>query len=566
MKAKTVSKVEVFKAESRGLRGEIAEELASPRDHVNEGTSQLLKFHGVYQQDDRDRRKEMRQAGGDKAYQFMVRTKTPGGGRLTPEQWLVLDEAAERFGNGTMRVTTRQDIQFHGVGKTLLREAVGFLNREWISTWGACGDGVRNTMACPVSGLAGSPGFNGQDWAARISRQFTPRSTAYFEVWLDGENVTPVVDEPLFGKTYLPRKFKIAISEPDHNCVDVHTNDVGLIPRVQGGRLLGFLALVGGGMGSTHGKSETFPRLATPFTFVEPDSVLDLLEAIILTHRDLGDRVNRKHARLKYIVEDLGLSRFRTLVEERFHRPILASGFTAPLGEIDFHLGWHSQVNRDYKYLGIFVENGRIQDSDGVRLKTGLREVVTRFRPSALLTPAQNVILSDLPAAQADQLEAALKSFGIETGNAESPLRRNSLACPALPTCGLAIAEAERFLPDLLSELEALGYGNEGIMIRMSGCPNSCSRPPVAEIGLVGKSMRGYHVYVGGSRLGNRLGELFQEDVRSEDLASTLATLLDGYRAGREGGEGFGDFAHRIGVAGLRALTEGAPRTRVGRR
>ncbi len=566
MKAEKESKVERFKAESRGLRGGIAEELADARDHVSEGTSHLLKFHGVYQQDDRDKRKEMRQLGQDKAYQFMVRTKTPGGGRLTPEQWLALDRAAERFGNRTMRVTTRQDIQFHGVGKKVLRDAIAFLNQEWVSTWGACGDGVRNTLACPVSGLAGAPGFNGQEWAGRISARFTPKSTAYFEVWLDGEKFTPVVEEPLYGKAYLPRKFKIAIAEPDHNCVDVHTNDVGLIPRVHDGRLQGFLVLVGGGMGSTHGKSETFPRLASPFTFVEPDSVLELLEAIILTHRDLGDRVNRRHARLKYIVEDLGLSRFRSSVEERFHRPILASGFAAPSGEIDFHLGWHSQVNGDHKYLGIFIDNGRIQDSDRVRLKTGLREVITRFRPSVLLTPAQNVILSDLSAPQAEHLEAALKSFGIQTENAASTLRRNSLACPALPTCGLAIAEAERFLPGLLSELEAFGYGDEAILIRMSGCPNSCSRPPVAEIGLVGKSMRGYHVYVGGNRLGNRLGELFQTDVPSEDLASTLATLIDTYRAGREKDESFGDFAFRVGVGGLRTLTRTGPRTQAGGR
>ncbi len=564
MTTKKVGKVEVYKAESRGLRGDIAEELADSRDHVSDGTSHLLKFHGVYQQDDRDQRKEMRRLGENKAYQFMVRTKTPGGGRLTPEQWLALDEAAERFGNRTMRVTTRQDIQFHGVGKSRLKEAIAFLNRDSISTWGACGDGVRNTLACPVSGLAGNPGFSGQEWAARISRRFSPRSTAYFEIWLDGENITPVVEEPLYGKAYLPRKFKIAIAEPDHNCVDVHTNDIGLVPRIQDGRLQGFLVLVGGGMGSTHGKSETFPRLATPFTFVDPDAVLDLLEAIILTHRDLGDRIDRRHARLKYLVEDLGMNRFRQAVEERFKGPVLASGFTPRLGEIDFHLGWHHQGDGSSHYLGIFVENGRIQNLDRARLKSALRATVERFRPTLLLTPAQNLILADLPAPQVRAVERVLGEFGVRTGRRESALRRNSLACPALPTCGLAIAEAERFLPEVLSELESRGYGNERIIIRMSGCPNSCSRPPVAEIGLVGKSVRGYHIYVGGSRLGNRLGDLYQEDVPADTLATAIGVLIDAYRARRVDGESFGDFAFRAGVDGLRAMTRDEFRARAG--
>lgn len=544
------SKIERIKEASRGLRGSIGHELAEEASHFSKDSVQLLKFHGIYQQDDRDQRKVRRKAGREKAYQFMVRIKNPGGGRLSPEQWKALDEIADLFGEGTLRITTRQGIQFHGVGKDSLKQTIRHLSERLISTFGACGDGNRNTMACPVSGLPKGSTFDGREWAARIAAKFAFQSSAYFDIWLDGEKLKQTESEPLYGKTYLPRKFKIAVADPDDNCVDLLTNDVGVLPILRNGGLEGFNIFVGGGMGSTHLKEETYPRLATPLAFIPPDRLLDLLEAIVFTQRDLGNREDRRQARMKYLVEKLGIEDFRREVETRFGQT-LSEVRPWVIGPTGYHFGWQEQQNEGRHFLGIFVENGRIEDRHDWKLKTALRALVDLVGPTIILTPNQDLILADIPGESVAEVRRLAETYGIVL-QGESPLRTNSLACPALPTCGLAITEAERRLPSLIDELEDAGFGDEPIKIRMSGCPNSCSRPPVAEIGLIGKSVNGYNLLVGGNRSGTRLAELLFEDVQAEDLATEIGRLIALFRRSRRADEHFGDFCHRVGVESLR--------------
>jgi len=541
------SKAETIKEESRGLRGSIKEELASEDSHVSGGTTTLLKFHGIYQYDNRDVRRSLMREGKEKDYRFMVRTKTPGGA-LSAEQWLALDKAAERYANSSLRLTSRQDVQFHGVGKHNLKSLVQFLNTRLISTSGACGDGVRNVVACPVSAVAKGSHIHGPCWASLISRSLAFASTAYLEIWLDGENITPQAEESLYGAAYLPRKFKIALASETDNCVDIFTNDVGIVPVVQEHRLTGFDVLVGGGMGSTHGNKETYPRLANPLCRVVPDQLIDTLKGIVAAYRDLGDRSDRKHARLKYVIEEQGIDYFRAEVEKRLGRglqPVESIGLKPEMS----HLGWQAQQQAGLSYLGLFVESGRIQDREDSRMKSGLRTAVERFRPRIALTPDQNIVLLDIPDRSRSGVEDLLRAHGIQLPETISPLRLKSMACPALPTCGLALAEAERMLPGLMSELETLGCGGESVSIRVSGCPNSCSRPPVAEIGVIGRSGSGYHVYVGGSPRGDRLARLFRQNVPIQDLPGLIARLIDRWRDGRYREESLGDWCHRVGVA-----------------
>jgi len=544
------SKVELIKENSCGLRGSIAEELSQEGPTFSAQNTALLKFHGIYQQEDRDQRKERSRLRMDKAHQFMVRIKNPGGGKFSPEQWLALDRAADLYGNNSLRLTSRQDVQFHGVGKRNLRQLIRLLDSQLISTYGACGDGVRNTLACPVSSIREDSCFDGQVWARQIAQRFAFRSTAYYEIWMDGESLTPVTEEPLYGKAYLPRKLKIAIADPRDNCVDVYTNDIGIIPAFRELQLIGFHILVGGGLGSTHAKKETYPRLATHLCLVSAAEMVDVVEAIVATERDLGDRQNRKHARLKYLVEEMGIMDFRREVEARLERQLLEPR-PMVLSHGETHLGWHRQNNSELHYVGLFVENGRVRDCNGTGFKSGLREIAGRFHPNILLTPRQDLVLCDIAGTTVQEIQSVLRHFGIVPEQEYSPLRIRSMACPALPTCGLAISEAERRLPGLVTELERRGFGNEAVVMRMAGCPNSCSRPPVAEIGLIGKSVNGYHVYVGGSACGTRLAQLYQEDVPSEQLADLIAELFTNYRKHRMAEEAFGDWACRIGIPQL---------------
>jgi len=543
------SKAEILKEESHGLRGSIKEELASGDSSVSADSATLLKFHGTYQYDNRDMRRVLLREGKDKDHRFMVRTKTPGGALLA-EQWLVMDEAAGQFGNGTLRLTSRQDVQFHGVGKHNLKSLIKLLNTQLISTFGACGDGVRNVVACPISAVAKGSSVDGQYWAALISRSLAFNSTAYLEIWLDGENVSAKVDEPLYGPAYLPRKFKIAIASENDNCADIYTNDIGIVPVVTDRLLAGFDILVGGGMGSTHGNKETYPRLADPLCRVAPEQLIAVLQGIVAAYRDLGDRSNRKHARLKYVIEEKGVEQFRAEVEKRLNSTLPPPG-KIHLKPATLHLGWQQQHQEGLNCLGLFVESGRIQDQGAARLKSGLREAVARFRPRIALTPDQNIVLLDIPHRSRLEVEHLLNEYGIHLPESITPLRLKAIACPALPTCGLALTEAERMLPGLMSELENRGCGGESLSIRVSGCPNSCSRPPVAEIGLIGRSGSGYHVYLGGSPRGDRLARLFQENVPTEELPVLVARLIDRWRGGRQRGESFGDWSHRVGVANV---------------
>lgn len=553
------TKVEQLKVENDGLGGLLFDEIAdTTSDHISENAYQLLKFHGSYQQDDRDLRKERKQQGLDRDWQFMVRTKTPGG-RMTAEQYLVADEMASMYGNNTLRITTRQGIQFHGIGKSNLKNLIRALNERWITTYGACGDVSRNTMTCPVADLLPGNTFDYQALAQEISDQFLPESTAYYELWLDGEKiladgkrvqVAPKREESFYGPNYLPRKHKMSIGLPHDNCIDIFTHDLSLEAVLDdAGMLQGFNLLAGGGLGSTHGKSETFPRLADRIGFLPPEQAVTVLKTATSIYRDYGDRTNRRHARLKYVLEEQGVPWFQEELAQRLGAP-LAPPADVPKYDVQDHLGWQQQADGQWM-VGVWVENGRIKDDEQIWVKAGLRAIVEEIQPEVRLTAHHNVILVNIPTELRPRVEALLTEYDLSTGNGSlSALRRYAMACPAMPTCGLAVAESERYLPDVITELEQRGYGDERVWIRMSGCPNSCSRPPTAEIGIIGRSLNLYNVYVGGSFEGTRLAQLYQDKVRSEDLVDLLATMFDQWRGDRTENEAFGDWAARVLVPG----------------
>jgi len=548
------TKVEHLKEISEGLGGFLLDELADlTTDRISEDAYQLLKFHGSYQQDDRDERRERKQQGLDRAWSFMVRTKFPGG-RLTAEQYLLADELASSYANNTLRITTRQDFQFHGVGKANMKPLIKALNERWVSTYGGCGDVARNFLACPVADLLPGHSYDYQALAKQISDRFMPESTAYYEFWLDGDKVlvdgtrvkiAPKRDEPFYGPTYMPRKHKMAIGLPHDNCVDIFTHDLALEAVLgEDKQLRGFNLLAGGGLGSTHAKAETFPRLADRIGFLPAEESLRVLEAATAIYRDEGDRTNRRHARLKYVLEERGVQWFRDELAARLGAP-LAPSAEVQRYEVHDHLGWQRQADGRW-LVGVWVENGRIKD----QIKAGLRAVVERVRPELRLTAQQNIILANIDAKQKPVVDAMLTAYGLLLGcEPLSPLRRYAMACPAMPTCGLAVAEAERYLPDLIGELEQRGYGNDRVWIRLSGCPNACSRPPTAEIGIIGRSLNLYNVYVGGSFAGTRLAKLYREDVRGHVLADLLAETLDQWKRERNPSEDFGDWAARALVA-----------------
>lgn len=541
---------ETIKIGSAGLAGTLFEELADQStEQLSEDAQQLIKFHGSYQQEDRDQRRERKRAGLDKAWQFMVRTKFPGG-RVTAEQYLLADDLATSHGNGTLRVTTRQDFQFHGVGKRNLKALIKALNERWITTYGGCGDIARNVLTCPVADLLPDHHFDLQSLALQVSDRFLADSTAYYELWCDGEKiladgqkvqVAPKRDESFYGSTYMPRKHKMAIGLPHDNCVDVLAHDLALEAVLDVNRVLvGYNLVAGGGLGSTHGMRETFPRLGDRIGFLPPGEALSVLEAATAIYRDYGDRTNRKHARLKYVLEDRGVAWFRQELGRRLGGELAPPADVGDYGVHD-HLGWHEQSDGRW-LVGVWIENGRIKDE----ARVGLRAIVEAIRPELRLTPHQNVVIANIPAGARPRVERLLAQHGLLTGNGPlSALRRYAMACPALPTCGLAVAESERYLPDVIGELEARGLGEERVWIRMSGCPNACSRPPTAEIGIVGRSLNFYHVYAGGSFEGTRLARLYRADVKKAELPAVLADVLEQWRQGRADGEAFGDWANR---------------------
>ena len=555
-----LSDAERLKVSSRYLRGTIVDSLADPlTGAVRPDDANLLKFHGTYQQDDRDLRDERARQKLEPAYEFMVRVRAPGG-IVTPRQWLDLDRIARQYGDGSLRLTTRQAFELHEVHKWNLRQTIHDINQAMLSTVAACGDVNRNVMCNPNPYQSEIHGEVYQ-WAVRLSERFTPHTSAYHEIWVrqvdkatDGqvENL-PHEDhedsEPIYGPTYLPRKFKIAIAVPPSNDVDVFTNDLGFIALVEDGRLSGFNVTVGGGMGMTHGEKATYPNLAWSIGSCRPEQIVDVAQAVILVQRDFGDRTNRKHARLKYTIDDRGIEWFQGELHRRLGWEL------GPAGPYRFdhrgdRYGWIAGTNGKW-HLTLFVESGRVRDWPDFLLATALRRIAEEHDGDFRLTPNEHVIIANVSEANRPRIEQLVVEYKLSDGAQVSALRRNSMSCVALPKCGLAMAEAERYLPQLLTKVEAMlkeeGLAEEEIVMRMTGCPNGCARPWVAEIALIGKAPGLYNLYLGGDFTGQRLNSLYQENVQEDDILAVLRPLFHHYAQERKPGEGFGDFVVRTG-------------------
>jgi sulfite reductase (ferredoxin) len=558
-KAPQRSATEGIKESSRQLRGTIALELARDSDHFAEQDKQLLKFHGTYQQEDRDARKARKKDGVGKHYMFMVRCKIPGG-RLKASQYLAVDDLASAHGNQTLRFTSRQGIQLHGVLKSGLKDTIAGINACLLTTLGACGDVERNVMACPAPHYQDSVHEQLQETARLLAAHLAPRTSAYHEIWLNGkpvENGAPVSDhEPLYGKVYLPRKFKTGLALPDDNCIDVYAQDLGLLAIVRNGEIIGYNVLVGGGMGMTHGSHDTFPYLGRPICYVPAPSVLGAAEAVVKLFRDHGNRANRKRARIKYLVHDWGVDQFRDVLAG-YVGGVLYMPKETKVSGYDLHLGWHPQGDGQW-YCGLSVENGRVKDEGHFRLRSGLRALIERFQPEIRLTPNQDILLCGLDGKARADIEKTLDEFGILPPEQLSNVRKHSMACPAIPTCGLAISESERALPGILNELEdqleRLGMGDLPLNVRMTGCPNGCARPYQSDIGIVGRSGDKFTLFVGGHILGHRLNFQLKDLVHRDEIVPTLMPILEQYKQDRVPGETFGDYCQRLGINALQTL------------
>lgn len=547
--------VEGVKVESRHLRGSLADELADPSHPFSTPSTNLLKFHGIYQQDDRDARRELARQKQELAYSCMVRTSVPGGS-LTADEWLALDRAAGSLGDGTLRVTTRQGIQFHFISKTKLHDLVHTLNENLITTLGACGDVVRNVICCPAP-LADRRQEQLLETARAIATRFRPQTRAYFELWIDGEKAVtaelPEADEePIYGDAYLPRKFKIGVAHPGDNCIDVYTQDLGIVPVDDAEGNPGYTLLVGGGLGMGHADPGTYPRLATPLGWVAVDELGDVAEAVVAVQRDFGDRTDRKFARLKYLIDRRGEAWFRAAVEGKLGRLIAPAVDVPPWLGTDDHLGWHAQPDGRW-FLGVHVDSGRVRDvENGGRLRSALRTIVYRYDTGVQLTALQDLLLTDVRSEDRAAIETILREHEVTLSDDLAPLRRHALACPALPTCGQALGEAERVLPTVLAgldaELEAAGLGGQSLHVRMTGCPNGCARPYTAELGIVGRTKTRYDIWVGGAVDGSRLAEVLVTDVPLTEVPGVLRPLLDQWKMEHLDAETFGDWSARVGV------------------
>ncbi|MCP3061450.1 assimilatory sulfite reductase (NADPH) hemoprotein subunit [Myxococcus sp. K38C18041901] len=545
---KPLSEVEHIKASSRLLRGTLAESLADPvTGAIAPADTSLIKFHGSYQQDDRDAREERRQQKLEPDYSFMLRTRLPGG-VCTAAQWLVMDGLAREHANGTLRITTRQAFQLHGILKGDLKPTIARINAALIDTLAACGDVNRNVLCNPnpVDTRVHAVVY---DWAVRLSEHLLPRTRAYYELWLGEEKVAGGEEEPLYGATYLPRKFKAAVAVPPENDVDLFAHDLGYIAILEDGVLKGFNVTVGGGLGATHGDASTFPRLADVIGFVAPEQMLLVAEEVLKIHRDFGDRGNRKRARLKYVLEDKGVAWFTQELERRL-------GFTLePARPFTFEhngdrFGWREGHDGRW-HLTLHLDSGRVADRPGAPHLTGLREIARIHAGDFRLTPNQNLIIAGIPPESRERIEALVRAHGLESFRTASPLRRNALACVALPTCGLAMAEAERYLPTFVERVEERlkthGLQDANILLRITGCPNGCARPYLAEVGLVGKAPGRYNLHLGGDSRGQRLNRLYRENIDEATILDTLEPLFAAYARERRSGEGFGDYVVRAG-------------------
>jgi sulfite reductase (NADPH) hemoprotein beta-component len=547
----TPSRNEGIKDRSNFLRGGIAEGLEHQiTGALDDDDTQLTKFHGIYQQDDRDLRAERGRKKLEKAFSFMARVRIPGG-VVTPAQWLALDAVADRHANGQLRLTTRQAVQFHGIIKSNLKGAIAAINASLLDTLAACGDVNRNVM-CEANPYRSAMHAQVQDLARRLSAHLTPATRAYHEIWLDGDQVVTTEaqatdDEPIYGKLYLPRKFKIAVAIPPDNDVDIYANDLGFVAIVEHNQIVGYDVTVGGGMGMNHGEADTFPRLADPLGFCAPDEAVAVAEAVVKAQRDHGNRSERKHARLKYTIERMGLDGFHDAVAGHLGRHL------EPARGVRFETtgdryGW--VVGEDgTSHLTLYVQAGRIADVGAHRLRTALRALAQIHHGDFRLTGNQNIVIAQVKPTERATVDALLAEHGVH--HAEGGLRLGALSCVALPTCGLALAEAERYLPDLLAMLEPVlervGLRDAPIVMRMTGCPNGCARPYMAEIGLVGRGPGRYHLYLGAAFEGTRLNKLYQMDVDAPGILAALTPLFEQYAAERQGGERFGDWSIRAG-------------------
>ena len=545
-----VSRNERIKEASDYLRGTLAEGLREEiTGAIVEDDAQLVKFHGMYQQDDRDLRPERARKKMEKAFSFMIRVRIPGG-VLNPQQWLALDEVARVYGNGTMRLTTRQTVQLHGVIKSNLKATLRAIDKVLLNSIAACGDINRNVM-CNVLPEQSTAHAMALEMARAISDDLLPHTPAYREIWLDGERIAggeEEVVEPIYGKTYLPRKFKIVVTVPPSNDVDVFAHDLGYIAITDNaGNLAGWNVTVGGGMGMTHGEPETYPRTADVMGFCETKDAVKIAEAVVTVQRDWGDRKNRKHARLKYTIEDRGLDNFRAEVERRAGVK-LGSPKPFTFTSTGDRFGW-SEGSDGRGHLTLFVQNGRVHDVAGSVQQTALRTIAQVHTGDFRITPNQNLVIANVPTAQQPEIERIAREANLLAP--WSGLRRNSMACVALPTCGLALAESERYLPDLLTALDerlaAHGLSADDIVIRMTGCPNGCARPYLAEIGLVGKGPGRYNLYLGAAFDGSRMNKLYAEDLDHAGIVAALDLVFAAYAAERQKGERFGDFTIRAG-------------------
>lgn len=566
-----VSKVEGLKERSNFLREPVATELRSDSTHFSEEGIQILKFHGSYQQDNRDNRVK----GQEKDYQMMLRTRSPGG-FIPASLYLTLDELSDKYGNGTLRATTRQGFQIHGVLKKNLKTVFAEIIKNMGSTLGACGDLNRNVMAPPAPYKNRPEYVLALQYANNIADLLTPQTGAYYEIWLDGEKVVTGeedpqvkaarqkntngtnfadVEEPIYGQHYMPRKFKIAVTVPGDNSVDLYSQDLTLVVLTnQAGELEGFDVFAGGGLGRSHGKEETFARIADEICYVAKNDVYDLVKAIVATQRDYGDRGERRHARMKYLIHDWGVDKFREKVASYFGKPLEKF---RPLPEwkyLDF-LGWHEQGDGKL-FLGISIDSGRVKDEGTFKLKTALRKIVQKFQVPMLLTPHQNLIIYEINPKARQEIQEILDQSGIKRDIDIDPLVRYSMACPALPTCGLAITEAERAIPAILdrirSLLDKLGMQQEHFVVRMTGCPNGCARPYMAELGFVGSVPNAYQLWLGGSPAQTRLAKPYLDKLNVNNLETELEPIFVYFQQKRRSGESFGDFCDRVGLDSIR--------------
>ena len=542
-----LSELEKIKYDSNYLRGTLVESLADPiTGSIAFADTQISKFHGMYQQFDRDIEKERKRQKLEPAYSFLIRVRIPGG-VVTPKQWLQMDDLSEQYANHTLKLTTRQAFQLHGVIKTDLKKTIQGMNAVLLDTIAACGDVNRNVM-CHPNPAESELHAEISDTARRISEHLLPSTRAYHEIWLDEKLVADSKSEvePIYGDRYLPRKFKITVAIPPYNDSDIFSQDLGFIAIVENSRIIGYNVVVGGGMGTTFGMPETYPRLAEVIGFCLPEQVVDVAEKVVLVQRDNGNRQNRKLSRMKYTIDNFGLDWFKNEVEK-----YLGFAFQEPkpysFTRNGDRLGWKKGSDSKWS-LTLFVEGGRVVDKNGLNLKSALREIAQKIEGKFILTGNQNLILASVSESEKKNIQVILKKNGVLPGEL-SGLRQNSIACVALNTCGLAFAEAERYLPSLITKIETIlnqhGLIKEEIVIRMTGCPNGCGRPYLAEIGFVGKSEGHYNLYLGGNFNGTRLNTLYKETLTEDEILAELEPIIASYAQDRFDGEKFGDFVIR---------------------